>query len=102
MPVKRRSPRKNTKKITKKVAKKQVGGHKVKTVGSRAEVMHGNAMKTSGGLVKKNLKYNKNGRIVSRKKSSQAKKQDHLGKAGYATVPGKFGAVKIDEIATYK
>jgi hypothetical protein len=40
------------------------------TVGSRAQVMHGTAMKTPGGLTKKDLKYNKNGRIVSRKKST--------------------------------
>jgi DVNP family len=40
------------------------------TVGSRAQVMHGTAVKTAGGLTKKDLKYNKNGRIVSRKKSA--------------------------------
>ena len=28
-------------------------------VGSRAQVMHGNAHKTSGGLTKSQLKYNK-------------------------------------------
>jgi hypothetical protein len=42
---------------------------KVKTIGSRAQVMHGTAKKTSGGLEKKDLKYNKQGRIVSRRKS---------------------------------
>lgn len=42
---------------------------KVKTVGSRAQVMHGTAVHTSGGLLKKDLKYNKQGRIVSVKKS---------------------------------
>jgi len=30
----------------------------MKTVGSRAQVMHGNAQKTSGGLSKGDLKYN--------------------------------------------
>ena len=42
---------------------------KVKTIGSRAQVMHGTAKKTSGGLQKKDLKYNKQGRIVSKRKS---------------------------------
>ena len=41
----------------------------MKNVGSRAQVMHGNAKKTSGGLTKKDLKYNKYGKIVSAKKS---------------------------------
>lgn len=49
-----------------------------KTVGSRAQVMHGNAKRTSGGLTKRNLKRNKWGRIVSRRKSSLAKKQNFL------------------------
>ncbi len=63
-------------------------------VGSRAQVMHGTAHHTSGGLTKKELKYNKWGRIVSRKKSSQAKKTKRLEKAGYKTRKGKFGAEK--------
>ena len=38
-----------------------------KTIGSRAEVFHGNAHHTSGGLVKKDLKYDsKDGRIKSK------------------------------------
>lgn len=45
----------------------------MKTIGSRAQVMHGTAQKTSGGLTKSDLKYNKWGRIVSRKKSSMMK-----------------------------
>ena len=32
----------------------------MKTVGSRAQVMHGTALMTSGGLKKSNLKYNIN------------------------------------------
>ena len=39
-------------------------------------VMHGTAKHTSGGLTKKDLKYNKNGEIVSRKKSTTAKKKE--------------------------
>ena len=56
--------------------------------------MHGTADHTSGGLTKKDLKYNKHGRIVSRKKSQKAKKEKRLEKAGYKTRKGKFGAVK--------
>ena len=43
-------------------------------VGSRAQVMHGTAKRTSGGLTKKDLKYNKRGEIVSKKKSANMKK----------------------------
>ena len=46
----------------------------MKATGSRAEVMHDKAEKTTGGLRKKDLKYNKSGRIVSKKKSMSAKK----------------------------
>ena len=63
-------------------------------VGSRAQVMHGTAKQTSGGLTKGDLKYNKWGRIVSKAKSSKAKKEKRLEKAGYKTRKGKFGAVK--------
>jgi len=66
------------------------------TVGTRAEVMHGTAAHTSGGLTKKNLKYNKHGRIVSKKKSEKAKKDKRLEKAGFFTKKGKFGYVKKD------
>ena len=65
-------------------------------VGSRAQVMHGTAHHTSGGLTKADLKMNKWGRIVSRKKSAKAKKEKRLEKAGYKTRKGKFGAVKKD------
>ena len=63
-------------------------------VGSRAQVMHGTAKQTSGGLTKGDLKYNKWGRIVSKAKSAKAKKEKRLEKAGYKTRKGKFGAVK--------
>jgi len=42
------------------------------TVGSRAEVFHGNADATSGGLTKKDLKM-KDGRIISKAASKAAK-----------------------------
>jgi hypothetical protein len=65
-----------------------------KTTGSRAEVMHGTARHTSGGLTKGDLKYNKWGRIVSVKKSQKAKKENRLVKLGFKTQKGKFGIVK--------
>jgi hypothetical protein len=46
-----------------------------KTVGSRAEVWHGTAKKTSGGLFKTDLIMNKWGRIVSKKLSEKMKKE---------------------------
>ena len=61
------------------------------TFGSRAQVMHGNAKKTSGGLTKSQLKYNKQGKIVSKKASALAKKNNRLVKAGYVTKKGQFG-----------
>ena len=63
-------------------------------VGSRAQVFHGNADHTSGGLTKKDLIQNKHGEIVSRKKHLQAKKDKRLEKAGYFTQKGKFGFVR--------
>lgn len=74
----------------------QSGGSHIKAVGSRAQVMHGTAHHTSGGLTKSDLKMNKWGRIVSRKKSAKAKKDKRLEKAGYKTRKGKFGAIKKD------
>ena len=66
----------------------------VKTIGSRAEVFHGNAKKTSGGLMKKDLIKNKHGEIVSKKKHLTTKKEKRLEKHGYFAVKGKFGYVK--------
>jgi hypothetical protein len=66
----------------------------MKTFGSRAEVFHGNAKKTTGGLTKSDLLQNKHGEIVSRKKSMTAKKEKRLEKAGYFTKKGVFGFVK--------
>ena len=65
-----------------------------KTFGSRAEVFHGNAKKTTGGLTKKDLMKNKHGEIVSRKKHMTAKKEKRLEKFGYFAQKGKFGFVK--------
>jgi hypothetical protein len=71
----------------------QAGG-KMARVGSRAQVMHGTAHHTSGGLTRKDLKMNKWGRIVSKAKSAKAKKENRLVKLGFKTQKGKFGVVK--------
>jgi len=64
-------------------------------VGSRAQVWHGTAFKTSGGLTKSNLLQNKSGRVVSRSKHTASKKEKRLLKHGYGTKKGHFGAVKM-------
>jgi hypothetical protein len=64
--------------------------------GSRAQVWHGTAYKTSGGLTKNHLMMNKHGRIVSKRKHSTAKREKRLEKAGYKTRKGVFGAVKTN------
>jgi hypothetical protein len=63
--------------------------------GTRAQVWHGTAYKTSGGLTRPDLMQNKAGRIVSRSKHMSAKREKRLVKAGYGTKKGKFGYVKI-------
>jgi hypothetical protein len=66
-----------------------------KAIGSRAQVMHNTAHHTSGGLTRRDLKYNKWGRIVSKKRSTLAKKTRRLEKAGYKATKGKFGVKKV-------
>jgi hypothetical protein len=67
------------------------------TVGSRAQVYHGNATHTAGGLTKKDLKM-KDGEIVSKKKAKDEKTnpwikavqkaKKELGIKGFALVQG--------------
>jgi len=69
------------------------------TVGTRAQVYHGNADRTAGGLTKKDLK-KKDGEIVSKAKSkgedekknpwikAVAKAKKELGIKGFALVQG--------------
>ena len=64
-------------------------------VGTRAQVMHGNALRTGGGLTKKDLKYNKQGKIVSKTMSMRAKREKRLEKAGWTVRKGQFGAFKM-------
>lgn len=73
-----------------------VNGHNYEILtGSRAQVWHGTACKTSGGLKKSDLMQNKAGRIVSRAKHNTAKKDNRLVKSGYGTKKGTFGFVKL-------
>ena len=70
------------------------GGAKV-TVGTKAQVWHGTAKHTSGGLTKKDLMKTKKGRIVSKKKHAAGKKAlAQLKKAGYVAKKGTFKLFK--------
>lgn len=61
------------------------------TNGSKAQVFHGNALHTSGGLTRKDLMKNKRGKIVSRKQAAAGKKAySRLAKAGYKPKKGTF------------
>ena len=63
----------------------------MQTIGTRAQVWHGTAKKTSGGLTKSHLMKNKHGRIVSRRKHASGKKTiKHLRKLGYIAKKGQF------------
>jgi len=63
----------------------------MQTIGTRAQVWHGTAKKTSGGLTKTNLMKNKHGRIVSKKKHASGKKTiKYLRKLGYVAKKGHF------------
>ena len=54
----------------------------MKIVGDKEEVYRGLAKHTAGGLTKKDLKVNNQGKVVSARKSKIAKKQDNLGLKG--------------------
>ena len=85
------------KRITKQAdGKYHVDGKKYDLLnGSRAQVFHETAYKTTGGLRKKDLMQNKHGRIVSAKKHATAKREKRLVKHGYTAKKGQFGAVKM-------
>lgn len=77
-----------------------IKGHKYEILcGSRAQVMHGTAYKTTGGLTKSDLVQNKHGRIVSKKKHHHEKKSKRLQKHGYTAKKGKFGAVRMSRMS---
>ena len=67
------------------------GGRRVPAVGTKAQVYHGTAKHTSGGLTRKDLMKTKKGRIVSRRKHAAGKKAlARLRKAGYKAKKGTF------------
>ena len=71
--------------------KYHIGGKSYEVlVGSRAQVMHKTAYKTSGDLTSNELMFNKHHRIVSKKKHATAKRERRLERAGYKPKKGKF------------
>jgi len=63
------------------------------TQGSKAQVWHGTAKRTSGHLTKSHLMKNKHGHIVSKKQHKQGKKAiKHLFKLGFKPKRGTFKA----------
>jgi len=81
-------------------AKTPTGKYKIKgkvypkLSGSRAQVWHGTAYKTTGDLTKLNL-MKRNGRIISSKKHKSAKRDNRLVKHGYGARKGQFGMVRL-------
>jgi hypothetical protein len=74
---------------------RQEGGAKIPAVGTKAQVWHGTAKHTSGGLTKKDLMKTKKGRIVSKKKHAAGQKAiKQLKKAGYVAKKGTFKLFK--------
>ncbi len=74
---------------------RQQGGAKIPAKGTAAQVWHGTAKHTPGGLTKKDLMKTKNGRIVSKKKHAAGLKAlARLRKAGYVAKKGTFKLFK--------
>lgn len=66
----------------------------IPAVGSKAQVFHGTAKHTSGGLTKKDLMKH-HGRIISRKKHAAGKKAiKHLRALGYIAKKGTFTVMR--------
>ena len=77
-----------------------ISGHTYEHLeGSRAQVYHGTAFRTCGGLTKKDIRMNKFGRLVSKAKSIKAKKDNRLERNGFFASKGSFGVVKMDPAA---
>lgn len=74
----------------KNATRKNMMGGKI-SYGSYAQVYHGSANRTAGGLTKSDLVMNKRGRIVSRKKMEAGKKAiKRLEALGYKAKKGEF------------
>jgi len=88
---------------SKKNGKYLVSGSKYDMlIGTRAQVWHGTAYKTSGGLKKTDLLKNKAGRIVSKSKYTSAKREKRLVKNGYGSKKGHFGFVKLNGTSKHR
>jgi len=75
--------------------RKQEGGAKLPANGSKAQVYHGTARHTAGGLTKKDLMKTKSGRIVSKKQHAAGLKAiKRLRKLGYTAKKGTFKLFK--------
>jgi hypothetical protein len=75
--------------------KNNMMGGKMPAVGTKAQVWHGTAKHTSGGLTKKDLMKTKKGRIVSKKKHAAGQKAiKKLKKMGYVAKKGTFKLFK--------
>jgi hypothetical protein len=73
-----------------KEGENMMGGAKA-AIGSKAQVFHGTAHHTKGGLTRKDLIRNKRGKIVSRKQAAAGKKAySRLVKAGFKPKKGHF------------
>lgn len=59
-------------------------------IGTRRQVWNKTRKKTKSGLMRKHLKMNKRGRIVSKKMSAKAKREKRLVKNGYKTTKKTF------------
>lgn len=80
---------------TRKNRENMVGGANMPAVGSKAQVWHGTARHTSGGLHKKDLMRTKSGRIVSKRKHALGKKAiKTLKKMGFIAKKGTFKLFK--------
>ena len=77
------------------VTRKNMDGGNIPAVGTKAQVWHGTAKHTSGGLKKSDLMKTRKGRIVSKKKHAAGKKAlKQLRKAGYVAKKGTFKLFK--------
>lgn len=85
----RRTPR------TPRATTRKAVSEKAITVGSKAQVYHGTAKHTVGGLTQKDLVKNKRGKIVSRKQQAAGRRSlKHLTNAGYRAKKGEFKLMK--------
>jgi hypothetical protein len=88
-------PNQKTRKNKQQQQQQQQQGGAMVTTGTKAQVWHGTAKHTSGGLTKKDLMKTKKGRIVSKKKHAAGQKAlKQLKKAGYVAKKGTFKLFK--------